>query len=244
MNTNHIQCPFCGFQNFAISAYCGRCERELPKEGSAVMHAVPKLPPTPTPVSHVSPSQPPTSGQNPNPTKHPSLQPSVEVSGVNQAATHTQSSTGATFYACGLGRSLGASLLDLLCVISVALLCAHTLAQASQLSVTNSISQSTLTYFLDFPHIPLTIFCLVGGCYAFVGSYLQGQSVGRWCTRTRLVSIHLEHIGAKHALLRSLVAILSGLGMGWGFLWAIVDRKNRSVHDIVCSTVLVLTSRP
>jgi len=31
---SRIACPNCGFMNFAISAYCGRCERPLPREGA------------------------------------------------------------------------------------------------------------------------------------------------------------------------------------------------------------------
>ncbi len=36
---SHIPCPHCGFQNFAISAYCGRCERPLQRPQAATAAA-------------------------------------------------------------------------------------------------------------------------------------------------------------------------------------------------------------
>jgi uncharacterized RDD family membrane protein YckC len=41
---SRVACPHCGFQNFAISAYCGRCERPLPKDPGL---ASPTPPPAP-----------------------------------------------------------------------------------------------------------------------------------------------------------------------------------------------------
>ncbi len=37
---NRVPCPHCGFMNFSISAYCGRCERPLPRPGDTAV-AVP-----------------------------------------------------------------------------------------------------------------------------------------------------------------------------------------------------------
>ena len=34
-----VPCPHCGFMNFAISAYCGRCERPLPRIPEAASDA-------------------------------------------------------------------------------------------------------------------------------------------------------------------------------------------------------------
>ncbi len=63
-----VACPHCGFQNFSISAYCGRCERPLNHDRTPVpRHPPPTLLPTRPPVS----TRPPT----PQPRAAPRLTP-------------------------------------------------------------------------------------------------------------------------------------------------------------------------
>jgi uncharacterized RDD family membrane protein YckC len=62
-----VACPHCGFQNFEISAYCGRCERPLPlpkkdrpvepaaEEPDAGRLSAPRIPPPTPPREDVSP---------------------------------------------------------------------------------------------------------------------------------------------------------------------------------------------
>ena len=50
-DTTRVACPHCGFQNFSISAYCGRCERPLPRVKSEPSETRPLgRAPTPAPV--------------------------------------------------------------------------------------------------------------------------------------------------------------------------------------------------
>jgi len=54
-----IACPHCGFQNFEISAYCGRCERPLPAKKKKRAGPPPTPPPVERPAQSAQPAPQP-----------------------------------------------------------------------------------------------------------------------------------------------------------------------------------------
>ena len=66
-----------------------------------------------------------------------------------------------------------------------------------------------------------------------------GQTLGMKTWRLKLVSDSGEAISWKQAIIRFFAATLSWGFFGLGFLWCLIDDKNRGWHDILSSTHLV-----
>ena len=82
--------------------------------------------------------------------------------------------------------------------------------------------------------------------YLFFGWFWThgGQTLGMRAWRLRLLQqADLQPITWRQALVRYLVAILSWLAIGLGFLWALLDRQNRTWHDRLSGTALVLVPK-
>lgn len=67
-----------------------------------------------------------------------------------------------------------------------------------------------------------------------------GQTLGMRVWRIRVVTLEGEPIGLWHSLLRFLVAIISWLALGLGFLWSLWDRDKFTWHDRYSMTMLVV----
>lgn len=65
----------------------------------------------------------------------------------------------------------------------------------------------------------------------------QTLAMGTWSVR--LQSISGEKVTWKQAIIRFLVAIISWLAVGLGFLWILFDREKRAWHDIASGTRLI-----
>lgn len=78
-------------------------------------------------------------------------------------------------------------------------------------------------------------------CFAYFGSCWRygGITLGMRAWKIRLVSNDSEIISWPRCLLRFLVALVSLLIIGLGFLWALVDRNNRCWHDLAARTLLI-----
>ncbi|MDH3589066.1 MAG: RDD family protein, partial [Gammaproteobacteria bacterium] len=70
-----------------------------------------------------------------------------------------------------------------------------------------------------------------------------GQTIGMVAWRLRVVDMQGGRISFLQGLLRTLIAIVSWLPAGLGFLWVLVDRDNRAWHDAVSRTQLVFEDR-
>lgn len=66
-----------------------------------------------------------------------------------------------------------------------------------------------------------------------------GQSLGMKTWRIQLQSSNNKAISWKTAAIRFITAIFSWGFFGAGFLWALLDKKNRCWHDITSKTVLI-----
>jgi uncharacterized RDD family membrane protein YckC len=83
--------------------------------------------------------------------------------------------------------------------------------------------------------------------YLFLVSFLyfaipwmrSGQTLGMRSWKVRLSNKDETKLSFKQVSIRFLIAIISWLILGIGFLWAIFDKDNRTWHDIVSKTNLV-----
>jgi len=128
---------------------------------------------------------------------------------------------------CGLIRRLAAIVYDAILLFGVVFL-AGVLIQP----LTKVISP-------DNPFFTLYFFAVV---FAFFGGFWThgGQTLGMRAWRVRVQRPGGQPITWGQAALRYLVAILSWVALGLGFLWSLIDREKRTWHDLVSKTVLVV----
>tara|TARA_Y100001935_G_C17280802_1_gene497354 strand:- start:801 stop:1274 length:474 start_codon:yes stop_codon:yes gene_type:complete len=70
-----------------------------------------------------------------------------------------------------------------------------------------------------------------------------GQTIGMRAWRIRILSEGGKQITWKMAFFRCISGVLSWIFFGLGFLWIIVDKNNRSWHDYLSKTILVVTTK-
>jgi uncharacterized RDD family membrane protein YckC len=82
---------------------------------------------------------------------------------------------------------------------------------------------------------------LLAVCFAYLGSCWRygGMTVGMRAWRVRLISSKAQKISWPGCLLRFLVGLVSLSFIGLGVLWALVDKKNRTWHDLAAHTLLI-----
>lgn len=83
---------------------------------------------------------------------------------------------------------------------------------------------------------------LVGGCY-FAWSWSHGRTLAMQAWRIRLVTDSGRQVSVALAVLRYLLASLGLLAAGAGFLWALIDRDQRFLHDRLLGLRLVVDQR-
>ena len=70
-----------------------------------------------------------------------------------------------------------------------------------------------------------------------------GQTLGMRTWRLRLVGVGAGAEGWRQAAVRFLGAGVSGIALGAGYLWAVVDPERRTWHDRLSGTAIVDASR-
>jgi uncharacterized RDD family membrane protein YckC len=70
-----------------------------------------------------------------------------------------------------------------------------------------------------------------------------GQTLGMRTWRMRLVQVDGSPVRAWQAVVRYLVALVSISTFGLGFLWVVLERRQRSWHDLASGTRLVVVTR-
>ena len=88
-------------------------------------------------------------------------------------------------------------------------------------------------------------FWLLFVCFIYLGVCWRngGMTVGMRAWNVRLVSEDGQQISWPRCLLRFMLGILSMAVFGLGYLWALMDEKNRSWHDSLTSTLLIRSSK-
>jgi uncharacterized RDD family membrane protein YckC len=81
------------------------------------------------------------------------------------------------------------------------------------------------------------LFCLLG--YFVISWHYYGQTIAMRAWHLRLLTFNNQPVSFTRCCLRFIVASLSALLGGVGFLWAFVDQDHLFLHDRICHTKLV-----
>lgn len=127
-----------------------------------------------------------------------------------------------------LTRRLGAILYDLLLLISLLLVL------------------STL-FVIVFRLTPENPFFIIYQAFIFIISFFfytwfwvhGGQTLGMKTWKIKITCADGTNVSWKKATIRYFIAIVSLMPLGLGFIWSVIDMKNRTWHDIASYTQLV-----
>ena len=127
-----------------------------------------------------------------------------------------------------LARRIGAILYDSLLLLSILLIV-------------------TSLFVIFFRLTPENPFFIIYQAFIFVISFFfyswfwthGGQTLGMKTWKFKITSIDGSKVTWEKATIRFLMAIISILLLGLGFFWSILDKNNRTWHDIVSKTHLV-----
>jgi uncharacterized RDD family membrane protein YckC len=111
--------------------------------------------------------------------------------------------------------------------------------------LTLRLCELPLDQWRTLPVLPLGAFLLLlSGGYFILFTAAGGQTVGKMCTRIRVVSVSAD--GATHrrvsfstAMIRAIACLGSVLALGTGFLPALFSADRRAFHDRVAETRVV-----
>jgi uncharacterized RDD family membrane protein YckC len=96
---------------------------------------------------------------------------------------------------------------------------------------------------VTLPRTMLQVYLLiVGGCY-FVPQWRAGRTLPMKTWRIELVGVANEKLTTRRALIRYVLALMSWLLAGAGYLWPLVDRDRQFLHDRLAGTRLISTRR-
>ncbi|UVE16818.1 RDD family protein [Pseudomonas sp. LS44] len=144
------------------------------------------------------------------------------------------------FPRAGLPRRLAAMFYDAL--LSIALLMVVTLIyKMVQIAIYGEARLRELSDSGALDHDPLLATILVLCLFAFFAKFwtYNGQTLGMQVWGVRIQNLDGSAIDLWQALLRFLLAILSWLCVGLGFLWILWDKQKRSWHDIYSDSIVV-----
>ena len=139
-----------------------------------------------------------------------------------------------------LTRRLAALLYDTF--VSIALLmCVTGLYMILHHLIVGAEAYQTLTNTGKTTHDPLLSSTLFISLFTFFAYFWtkNGQTLGMQAWHLRVQNTDNTHINLKQALIRFLVAILSIGTCGVGYIWILIDRKNRTWQCIVSDTEIV-----
>ena len=102
----------------------------------------------------------------------------------------------------------------------------------------NAITEEHPFYF-ESQLIILSI--MICASYVFFGWFWihGGQTLGMKTWRIQLTTRNNKNMSWKQAAIRFLVAFISWLILGMGFLWSLFDKEKRTWHDILSATKLI-----
>ena len=144
------------------------------------------------------------------------------------------------FPPAGLGRRLAAMFYDFL-LCTALLIVTSGAYKMIQMAIIGEEKMRALTEAGALDGDPLLSTVLLFVLFGFFAKFWthNGQTLGMqvWCIRVQ--NADGTAISLWQALLRFVVAIVSLLLVGLGFIWALFDKRKRSWHDIYSDTQLV-----
>jgi uncharacterized RDD family membrane protein YckC len=69
--------------------------------------------------------------------------------------------------------------------------------------------------------------------------FYNGQTIGKFLLRIRVLSLYHEHIGMWHCIERSLGYFASALEFGFGYIQAFWNPNRMTLHDKIGETIVV-----
>jgi len=105
----------------------------------------------------------------------------------------------------------------------------------------NLLGSSYIDVLLDRPIIASILTLLLVICYFVFFWYTVGQTPGKAFMGIRIVTTEGEKLSLWKVFLRYLGYILSGMFLGFGFLWILVDDKRMGWHDKIAKTCVIYT---
>lgn len=95
----------------------------------------------------------------------------------------------------------------------------------------------------QIPRIALQAYLALVACCYFVPQWRTGQTLAMKTWRIRAVEVNGEPLNIRRALMRYILAVVSWLLLGAGYLWALADRDGQFLHDRLAGTRLVALPR-
>lgn len=144
------------------------------------------------------------------------------------------------FPAAGLGRRLAAMLYDsFLCV--ALLIVATFIYKLIQMGIYGEAQLRQWSEAGALDGDPLLSTLLLLSLFGFFAKFWthNGQTLGMQVWGIRVQNADGTAISVWQALLRFLVAILSWLALGLGYLWIVFDKQKRSWHDLYSDSLVV-----
>lgn len=89
--------------------------------------------------------------------------------------------------------------------------------------------------------LPTFALMVFASCQFFAYFWVKnGQTLGMQTWRLKVVNQDNEHINYKQAYLRCLYALVSFTFFGLGYLWALVDKDKKTLHDRLSNSQTLL----
>jgi uncharacterized RDD family membrane protein YckC len=96
---------------------------------------------------------------------------------------------------------------------------------------------NTNSYFITLLKI---LFGLLPVLYFAISIYFfNGQTIGKYFLRIKVISLYHEHLGLWHCIERSLGYFASALEFGFGFIQAFWNPNRMTLHDKIGETIVI-----
>ncbi|MBM7059988.1 RDD family protein [Pseudomonas sp. UL073] len=156
-------------------------------------------------------------------------------------AKHHQLRPQGDFPAAGLPRRLAAIFYDSLLCIALMMVVTLLYQQVILRSIHGSERLKELAESGALNHDPILSTLLLFSLFGFFAKFWthNGQTLGMQVWGIRVQNADGTAIDLWQALLRFLIAIISWLAAGLGFLWTLWDKQKRSWHDMYSGSCVV-----
>ena len=106
------------------------------------------------------------------------------------------------------------------------------------------IRNALMNHVGDGNYLVLQIYLILGPWLFFAWFWMHGcQTLGMRSWRIKVVDLKGEPITKSASIKRYLASLLSWAALGLGFLWILFDKENRSWHDLLSNTRLVMVQK-
>ncbi len=194
----------------------------------------PAAPSTPLSVRRLTPA--PTRSRTPLPLRVPERppEPPLPLESAAAVAAAPVPPAGTDGQPAGVGRRIGAAVLDWVMLLGLDL---------SVVYFTLRVSRLATGEWLLLPPSPLVVFLLLlDGGYLALFTAASGQTIGKMAFGLKVVSGSEEPITIGRALVRVVALLLGGAAAGLGLLPAAFDTAQRGLHDRLADTRVVRAS--